>query len=289
MRPRAPEQVEIYRELPPERPFTEVGFFSARAGDDEQALVAAFRKRAAKLGCDAIVVGSDAGADEFETRHAKKKGPPMLRATCAVWTPGQPLAQAELPEPEPEAAEPKSAEPTEVEPAHLEKPDGAGGFLFGQSIEEAQSGCKDLRRRWKQIKVGRYTCSLTAKAGDLPTLMRLGFCGGRVCEVTIESDRADAALPWQDQFDQARELLAQKYGQPKKTVAELPDGCAGDGLAPCVLDGRAKLSNEWWWSSGERLIHKLAPADSGKGIVQQLVHSKWPLDPPAQPEAPAGG
>jgi hypothetical protein len=289
MTPRGPAQVEVYRELPPERAYVEVGFFSARAGDDDKSVVETFRKRAAKLGCDAIVIGGDEGGDDDadfgggSRARKKKKSTPMLRATCAVWAP-EPVAEAKPPAPAAtEAAEPKAAEPAQVEPVSTEKPDGAGGFLFGQSIEEAQTGCKDLRRRWKQVKGGRYTCSLAAKAGDVPTLMRLGFCGGRLCEVTLESDRADPALAWQDQFNQARESLVQKYGQPKKAEAELPDGCGGDGLPICIVEGRAKLSSEWWWTSGERLIQKLVPAEGGKGIVQQLVHSKWPLDPPAQP------
>jgi hypothetical protein len=287
MRPRAPEQVELYRELPPERPHAEVGFFSARDEEDDKPLIAAFRKRAAKMGCDAIVIGgsADMDDDEFEGMGAKKKkkkkGAPMLRAACVVWTPEEPVAQVKPPEP-PEAAEPKAAEPVAVEPVATEKPDGAGGFLFGQSIEEAQTGCKDLRRRWKQIKGGRYTCSLITRTAEPPTLLRLGFCGGRLCEIIVESER-DPALAWEDSFKQAREPLVQKYGEPKKTEGELPDGCGGNGLPDCIADGRAKLANHWWWASGERLVQKLVPSESGKGVVQQLVHSKWPLDPPAQP------
>jgi hypothetical protein len=120
-------------------------------------------------------------------------------------------------------------------------------------------------------------------------MLRLRFCGGRLCEVIVEADRTDASVPWQDHFAKSREPLVQKYGEPKKAISEVPADCGAEALSTCVAESKAKLANEWWWPSGERVVHQLAPDDAGKAAIEQVVYSKWPLDPPAEGAAPAAG
>ena len=277
MAPRAPEQVQVFNDGEPDRPFQQVGVLSARGGEPG-AVIAAFQKRAGRLGCDAIVVSAPQAPPGG-------RGQPVTQAACVVWSGEEPVAKApppKEPEPEPVAAAP---EPAQTEPP--EKPDGALGFLFGESLEDAQKKCKDMKHRWRQVKGARYSCGATPRPNAEQPLVRLRFCEGRLCEVTVEADKSD--VEWQNHFNQSRDALVQKYGEPKKATSEVPAECTPEAFNACVADARVKLVNEWWWSSGERVVQTLAPSENGKGAVHHLVHTKWPLDPPAAGEpAPTG-
>jgi hypothetical protein len=275
--PKAPEQVELL-DSEPERPFLVIGVLTGR-GDNKDEVVTAMRARAGKAGCDAMVTVASGGSEDGQ------RGAPKHQAACVIWTEGEVMAKKEpekKPEPPPEApAEP----PPATEPVASEKPEGAAGFLFGQALDVSQKMCRDAKHRWKQVKGARYSCSGTGTS--LPPMLRLRFCGGRLCEVIVESDRTDAAVPWTDHFAKSREPLVAKYGEPKKATSEVPADCAADALSGCVAQAKAKLANEWWWSTGERVVHQLAPNEAGKAAVEQVVYSKWPLDPPADGAAPA--
>jgi hypothetical protein len=198
-----------------------------------------------------------------------------------VWTEAAPVAAKE-PEKAPEPV--AEAPPTEPTPEPVsEKPEGAAGFMFGQPLDMSQKMCRDAKNRWKQVKGARYTC--TGTGAGLPPMLRLRFCGGRLCELIVEADRANATVPWDEHFKQSREPLVQKYGEPKRATAEVPPECAGEALSKCVIEAKSKLVNEWWWPSGERVVHQLAATENGKAAIEQVVYSKWPLDPPSEGEA----
>lgn len=267
--PKAANEVEVFTEEMPGRTFVQVGLLTARQTEDQQMVISMMQERAAKVGCDGIVV-------------AQPKGRGSIRAACIVFTEAAEEEPKVAAKPEPE--EPKEEAPP-PEPEPQPPPDGAAGFKFAQSVDEASKICKDAKFRWRQQAAARYSCSGAPVPIGVPATTRLRFCEGRLCEINVDAERADPAATWSDEFKQTRDALAQKYGDAKKTSDTLPADCGEAELAKCVKDGRAGLVAEWWWASGEKIVERLGNGEKANSVVVTLTYTKWPLDPPAGAEA----
>lgn len=284
MTPRDPSTVGMFQTGVPDRPYTEVGILSARQSSqysvsDLQDIVDAMRKRAAQIGCDAVVItGSDKEVVGSSTTSQGTGSGSVhtlegIKGVCIVYESADVTTAAAAPPP----AEAPKLEPTASEaPAPGPKPDGAAGLIFGQPLDEVQSACTSAKLKWAKIKGARYSCSGTPKSVGMPAVLALRFCDNRLCEINVEPQSSDA----QETFRTIQSALVRKYGKAKKTTENVPGDCASDQLATCLADSRATLNSEWWWDSGERIIESVERAESTGGVLVRITYSKWPLDPP---------
>jgi hypothetical protein len=120
MQPRPPYTVEMFSSGPPQRPYIDVAYLeaeqdSAYSFDGTSDFIAQLRERAARMGCDGVVLGGvtnapDAVASVTADVNASRKG---LTATCVMYLP-ETVAATPPPAaaPPPPAAAPSAPEPS---------------------------------------------------------------------------------------------------------------------------------------------------------------------------------
>jgi hypothetical protein len=113
MQPRPPQTVEMFSSGPPHRPYVDVAYLEAEqessySVDGTSDFIAQLRERAARMGCDGVVLGGvtnapDAVASITADINASRKG---ITATCVMYLPE---AVAQSPAPAAPAAAPPPA------------------------------------------------------------------------------------------------------------------------------------------------------------------------------------
>lgn len=140
-------------------------------------------------------------------------------------------------------------------------PAGAAGFDFGISSEDSQKRCEAAGHTWTSAGDGGNCSGATADIG-MPGRVKLKFCDGRTCRISIEQRPPDR---WATRAVHLKSQLESKYGPAQNTSGRIPESCRSDeDFSRCVQSGTLKLSYAWSWSSGEALelaIGKLTPAD----------------------------
>jgi hypothetical protein len=79
--PHPPEKVEVFVVTPPARPHTNLGLFEVRPGQNDRStydMVAALRRSAAAIGCDAVLITS-------LNSHLGTGGDPSIHGACIVY------------------------------------------------------------------------------------------------------------------------------------------------------------------------------------------------------------
>lgn len=101
MNPRPVESVEVFNDQAPQRPHIQVGVITGEkkrtsSSDARGKLTETMRKKAAKLGCDALLV-REVSPPPIE---GSKKAPPLsLEGGCLMWSDAAPVAAAPPPSP----------------------------------------------------------------------------------------------------------------------------------------------------------------------------------------------
>jgi hypothetical protein len=117
-------------------------------------------------------------------------------------------------------------------------PDGAAGFVFGQSAVQAQKACEGSGHQWSSAG-DTATCDGTPVDVGFPAKTSIELCTQAICkiDVTLSVDGA--------QLQALLGHLEGEYGAVTH-VARIPEACV-DHVEPCLRDGRAKLHLRWTW------------------------------------------
>jgi hypothetical protein len=148
------------------------------------------------------------------------------------------------------------------EPAH--HPDGAGGFRFGQQLDEAASTCSAASFEFTQAGPTSAHCGglpspLAFKASAELTLCREGVCG-----IALVGDPSLSGTSQVNGFIGVAAALAKKYGQPYERSSSLPAECKGEALQGCLDGGRIDLKQTWQWSESSISLTLSKPPNAGK-------------------------
>jgi hypothetical protein len=171
--------------------------------------------------------------------------------------------------------EPAGAAP---KPALRTPPDGAGGFKFGMTEDDARSACESSNHAYAATEPRRASCDGAVSAVGAPATAGLTFCDGKLCSITLEiaptpqEALLQAILRWKG-------ALVERYGGPTSSSGDVPLECQDDVNA-CLLDRRAKVAVVWSWPSRRSIT--LVPN------VQQpdQVHVRIVYSATIQPAAP---
>lgn len=159
-----------------------------------------------------------------------------------------------------------------VEPLK-EPPDGALGFEFGMTINEAEAACTGAQHRWSGS--GRaYGCDGTPVAIGLPARTRLNFCDGRLCRVIVfatPSSSRDSS--YRQEFERFEQTLTRKYGGASKTTRTIPDWCRHE-LLKCLRNKEATWEERWAWPNGQTVLLTLERGKERPAIV--IVYHRDP-------------
>jgi hypothetical protein len=171
-------------------------------------------------------------------------------------------------DPSAETAAPATAATTEeakpAGPRMTEPPEGAGGFKFAQSVEEAQAACTRGGGAWK-LEGDQGSCSSTPVSVGSTASASLGFCGGKVCRIDIAASPPNAELL--AKYEELYKALRKKYGIPMKDRAELPAECSSDVNA-CVSGGKAPQGATWKWPNAFQIDVGLSSTSNAAAAVR---------------------
>jgi hypothetical protein len=176
------------------------------------------------------------------------------------------------------AAAPATAPAPAAAPSFKDPPQGAGGFLFGEKVADAQKRCTGARLKWS-LNGDDADCSGTLVAIGSSARTRLHVCGGVVCGVDVlVSESGDRIVP---KYDELYDKLENKYGIPQQRRAPVDQACAAN-LQACLEGPAAPAPAAWRWPDGNVVEAKLAVV-SGKATVS-LAYSN-----PARTKSTAPG
>lgn len=152
-------------------------------------------------------------------------------------------------------------------------PEGAGGFKFTMTAQEAERACTTPGYTWARND-DQATCSSTIVNVGAPARAVLSLCGGKVCAVRVlVREEAQKLL---GRYDELYRTIHGKYGQPAIQRLPVPAACAAD-LAACVSSGQAPQGAEWRWADRHTIRMRLI-ADEGAPVIElEYLH---PLQAP---------
>jgi hypothetical protein len=129
-------------------------------------------------------------------------------------------------------------------------PDGAAGFAFGTSLEEAQKTCEAAGYGWSPSG-NEWTCSAAPMSVGFEAVVNVRACSGQVCAISlIHRPQED----WPAFIGETKDRLVAKYGVPTESDDMVPRTCrAPREFAACIERGELKLRFSWAWPSGERV------------------------------------
>jgi hypothetical protein len=155
-------------------------------------------------------------------------------------------------------------------------PDGAVGFVFAHTPEEAGAICSGAGHQWGPSGENHFRCSGTPTAMGLPASALLRFCRGKLCAVMVTVQPASqGGAVWSKALLQIRTALVQKYGQPDDSRSSVPGDCAGEKLYGCLSQGRAQVVLEWAWPEGEKIKLRMAkPEDQTAPLGIRIIYSR---------------
>jgi hypothetical protein len=131
-------------------------------------------------------------------------------------------------------------------------PEGALGFTFGWSKDDARAACVAKRGKWSTDLTGgtgeRYFCDARVEALDHDGTMALEFIQGRLTGIAAVYDVDAGTAP--KEFLRVGGLLTQLYGLPSDRVVEVLAECGTRPLADCISGKQASFSTLWLFKDG---------------------------------------
>jgi hypothetical protein len=276
MNPRPAETVQVFTSGIPKRPFVEVGVLQARQQsewslDGMTAIIPKLRKKAGKIGCDAVVITGSAssvvGHSADGTGHvATLEG---YRAACIVFTgEAAPVATTTSDDDTAEAAAPKPSPPS-----------GAGGFAFTMTPGEARRACQEAGHEW--VDAPSQGCNGTLLDVGAPAEVRLRTCKNTLCEVRLVLRPSEDSPDWVQRFNALAQSLHARYGRIAERDLSVPEECTATP-AECAVDGRARFAYRWRWDEGASVDLTLEEVD-GQAALSILYRA---TPPPPDEESP---
>ncbi len=179
---------------------------------------------------------------------------------CNITGEGGDTACAPLDGPKQEAKRaPVPSTPTDSEP-----PRGAGGFVFGVPLADAEKACRDAGHEWAPGSAEQaHTCSGTITPMELPARVELLFRADKLTAATLVVTSPRSPV---DVFGKLGGVLRAKYGDPKSAKDDTPAACE-KSVPECLNDGRMTALRGWTWKSGEAILLSVGPRDGAKTPV----------------------
>jgi hypothetical protein len=128
-------------------------------------------------------------------------------------------------------------------------PIGGGGFEFGTSGEAAQKACEAAGNSWS-LTGTLGTCSGAAQSLGFDASVTIEFQRERASKITVVHA---PEKKWASALAELRTKLAEKYGAPYDSAANVPPNCRTDAELVACFDKGLRLRFTWTWKSGERL------------------------------------
>jgi hypothetical protein len=126
-------------------------------------------------------------------------------------------------------------------------PEGAVGFSFGQSPEEAAGVCTQAGHEWTPAHEAHFRCSSTPTAMGLPASSLVQFCSDGLCavRVTIRPASEDGRV-WTNAILEIQKILTQKYGKSDESDNSIPSACRGEKPSPVSLASTTPVDFGRW-------------------------------------------
>jgi hypothetical protein len=157
-----------------------------------------------------------------------------------------------------------------------EPPNGAMGFTFGWSSNQAKTTCAELHGKWspsKKLGGGKTTgCDLHVPALGHDVQAALGFVDDRLVWISADYEPEQGSVI--GEHTRVGELLVESYGIPSGRKSIVQDACGGQAsFALCLAKKQAEF--EMWWDFKNHQYHILLSLTGfPKGrIVLSLLYS----------------
>jgi TPR repeat protein len=128
------------------------------------------------------------------------------------------------------------------------------GFRLGSTRPDVVSKCRAAGRVVDTTASGgAVVCSGSAEPIGFDAVVRIDFCAGKACSVSVIRSRTSAEATdtaWLQAFDSLRAKLADKYGAPSRDEEKIPDECRTE-VVPCLREGRATHFAGWTWYTSD--------------------------------------
>jgi hypothetical protein len=147
-------------------------------------------------------------------------------------------------------------------------PEGAAGFRFGFTPEQAQLVCEKAGNAYLGTPT-KGSCSGAASNLGAPATVELTFCGQAICQirVTLLPDEAN----YVDFYKSLGSSLKQLYGAPFSKTSKTTRCATPEQLPTCVVAKTAIITFEWRWQS--RYQVSLSTTTDGKQASVLLSYS----------------
>ena len=125
-------------------------------------------------------------------------------------------------------------------------PVSAAGFDFDTTADQARQSCEGAGKTWTSSGQDAF-CSGAAKSLGFDAQVKLLFCDGKVCRISIERPPSEN---WWASLSQLMDVLTKKYGRPSSADAGVPPECQKDpAFMDCLEASKVFLHYEWRWPS----------------------------------------
>jgi hypothetical protein len=140
--------------------------------------------------------------------------------------------------------------PPSAPPPPETAPQGAAGFSFGASPQDAQKVCEAADQTWSQSGK-EWACSGAPKSVGFDAAVNVRICSGQVCAISlIHSPKED----WAAFIADTKDRLVEKYGPPTESDDLVPRLCRPrQEFVACIDRAELKLRFTWAWPTGERV------------------------------------
>jgi TPR repeat protein len=131
-------------------------------------------------------------------------------------------------------------------PCKVPPPEGALGFSFGSSKDDAKAACLAESGKWSASADGArdvYFCDLRLAALDHDGMAELTFVNGRLAAIHAGYDVSPQTAG--KEFRRVGDLLIKVYGLPSLRVVEVKDACERRELSDCIKEKQAEFSLFW--------------------------------------------
>jgi hypothetical protein len=184
-----------------------------------------------------------------------------------------------------ELAAERRSRPPGWEPQQKSGPRVAAGFRFGMSEGAAERVCAGTGRTFRSGD-GFHACDGAPPGVAQANSVELKFDTRGLWSIDVV---LPASAQWKRSFVQLREGIVKRYGAPVRTNDEVPERCAPEAeAAGCAERGEIKVSTEWQWPDGGRLVLRIPPVPGPLAI--RLLYTRpgsTPLQEPRENREPS--
>jgi len=104
--------------------------------------------------------------------------------------------------------------------------------------EAAQQACEGAGKTWDG-SASQAECSGATTDLGFAASVRLNFCKGRTCGITIQHKPESA---WSSAFVELKQALVAKYGEPTESKSVVPGWCGSETqFVACLQEGSLRL------------------------------------------------